>query len=251
MKQRLRPFAQAWPVIVILVAAVIVAELSDASVRSWMSQRPFMTSIASGALLLILTVLGVEVLLRKREDSRWRRMVGPAYGTWVQRAHVLVIALGFYGTDADEGRGLHLHYRQAGFGVTFAWVGQEPPDFDWLEPALREWVGETRVMLPLLAVSPEVFEGVTRMMYVFEACVGGFAFHAPIGKAEGQGEHLPDFLHEMAPVADRAFKAMADILDFEIVDSETAIARRLPQNLTPDARVEAAPTTFEDDDIPF
>lgn len=200
-----------------LIGAVVVAELSSASVRGWTSQRPFATSVAAAGLILTLTVLGVDVLLRRREEAQWRRRVATVAGAWIERAKVLVVVLHHFGRNDDPvlAEILHTHYRQAGFGakVNLAFGPPQQRDFAWFKPALEEWLAETRSMLPLLASSPRAFDAVSELSSSFEACLGAFAFHGGLDTEE----YLIDFLRDMHELAERQLACVLDALGFELV----------------------------------
>jgi len=52
----------------LVTAALVAAELSDAALRRWWGARPLTTDTVSGLLVLLVTVLVVNQLLRKRQE---------------------------------------------------------------------------------------------------------------------------------------------------------------------------------------
>jgi hypothetical protein len=89
---------------IVLIGGLTALEVCSRSVRDWTSQRPFTMNIAADFLVLTVTLFGVDVLLKRREEQQWRRLVGPAAKNWIDRALVLAAALRYYESeDPDVG----------------------------------------------------------------------------------------------------------------------------------------------------
>lgn len=201
--------------IALAVAGVITVEFLSASARGWTGQHPFAMNVAADVLVVALTVLGLDVLLRRREEAQWRRRVAGVSGTWLQRANILVQALEHIGEDDEDAGIMKALYRQAGFPIYFTFGSPDREDFfSWLQPALQEWLTETRGMLPLLSSSPAAFEAASRLNSDFETCLGSFTFFE---RADDE-DRLTEFLRDMHPLAERHLVQLLDILDFELVE---------------------------------
>jgi len=172
-------------------------------------------NIAADFLVLTVTLFGVDVLLKRREERQWRQLVGPAVKNWLERALVLAAALGYYESeDTDTGPSLQYQYRKIGFEPNLMFAGDVDRGFAWVEPTLGEWLAETRGLQPLLMRSADVFEAATAVANSFESCLGSSIWFSAIkDKAGSQTE----FYRDMGPLVESEIERLADTLDFKIV----------------------------------
>lgn len=199
---------------IVLIGGLTALEVCSRSVRDWTSQRPFTMNIAADFLVLTVTLFGVDVVLKRREERRWRQLVGPAVKNWIDRALVLAAALGYYESDdPDVGSSLLRQYRQIGFEANLMFAGDVDRGFAWVEPALGEWLAETRGLQPLLMRSTDVFEAATTVANSFETCLGGSSWFSAI--KDDAGTQI-DFFRDMGPLVERQIGRLAETLDLEM-----------------------------------
>ncbi len=177
-------------------------------------------NIAADFLILTVTLFGVDALLKRREDQQWRRLVGRAAKNWIDRALVLGAALRFYeNEDPEVGSSLQYQYRKVGFEPDLMFVGDVERGFVWVEPALREWLAETRGLQPLLMHSTDVFDAATAVVISFESCLGSSSWFSAI--KDNSGEQI-QFFREMGPLVEKQIGRLAETLDLKMDASRGA-----------------------------
>lgn len=246
--------------VLILLLSGLVLELADPSIRAWSSGRPFTMNVVADVLVLGLTILVLDAVRRHRNEVRWRRRMEGIAGPWIARATALVEAIAHF-DNKESAPLLHAYYHQAGFAEDHAWLsGTEREDFTWVKPALKEWLVETRAMLPLLSESPSAMEAASVMSKDLEACLGSFAYFEA-----GVDEGFPSyFFADFAPLVKKHLEALVLSLDFELVTkSEASREQELSEvaddeTLSGDSRRTTHPADFldfstadDEDDIPF
>jgi len=161
------------------------------------------------------TLFGVDVLLKRREERQWRQLVGPAAKNWIDRALVLAAALRYYESeDPDAGSSLRYQYRKIGFEPNLMFAGDVDRGFAWVEPALGEWLAETRGLQPLLMRSADVFEAATTVALSFETCLGSTSWFSAI--KDDAGSQI-EFFRDMGPLVESQIERLAETLDLETV----------------------------------
>jgi hypothetical protein len=206
-------------------------------------------NIAADFLVLTVTLFGVDVLLRRREERQWRRLVGPAAKNWIARALVLAAALRYYESeDPDVGSSLRYQYRAIGFEPNLMLAGDVDGGFAWVEPALGEWLAEARGLQPLLMRSADVFEAATTVASSFETCLGSSSWFSAIKDDAGS---QAKFFRDMGPLVEEQIGRLAEALDLETAASGSPSANydAVPAYDCP--RTEASGGTDADDEIPF
>lgn len=200
---------------IVLIGGLTALEVCSRSVRDWTSQRPFTMNIAADFLVLTVTLFGVDVLLKRREERQWRRLVGPAAKNWIDRALVLAAALRYYESDdPNVGSSLRYQYRKIGFEPDLMFAGDVERGFAWVEPALGEWLAETRGLQPLLMRSADVFEAATTVAISFENCLGSSSWFSAI--KDDAGNQI-EFFRDMGPLVETQIGRLAETLDLETV----------------------------------
>ena len=102
-------------IVMVITAALVVLDISDGSVHRYLSRHSFTSSVLAGALLLLLTVLIVDRVIRVRQLKNQSRAVGAPAALIVAQAGRAVDAItraALSAEDRDEASGELRTYTQ-------------------------------------------------------------------------------------------------------------------------------------------